>query len=339
MLGGLLVLLVFVAGGVWGRSMIPESELCSPMLPNEDKIAAVQAYRQDLAPIYFWHLQKSGGTTFCAIMRYEYKNNNEFMKMDSPDCNYAPLSKDLVLNWASWPQYRDKGYRFVALEPSNMDYNTFPVKYYNEPFVNALLNQGGGELHDNAWKNLVHVLVIRPPLETAMSAFNYKFPGTDQGIHETCQKFRFNTEKCVQEMFKVKDDPTITTHKFFNKQQLNRIRTEILDNYMCNTFSLHGDFHEAKHLLTKFSLIIDLSLSSQAAMLMSCTLGWNSTHLVGGFRENVNVKHPTNKILTGLSINTMLKWVEYMKYDMILYGKTTSKHTHRQNTERERDKD
>ena len=213
-------------------------DLCSPLISTPDKIKTLNLFRNNEAPLIFWHLQKSGGSAYCYMMRKEYRVNKEAINTKSPDCNDAKFSVDIILNFTTWEKmYKPKGYLFVALETSNSDYKTFPIKYHKSPETLILLDKSVGIRHVNAWKQILHVMVIRHPVDMAISAFNYKFQGTEIAISGACLKNNFSDDECMQELFRIKDDPTIITHSFFNPQQLNRIRNEILGDYVIDTLT------------------------------------------------------------------------------------------------------
>lgn len=304
------------------KSHISSENLCSPLKPNTDKIGTLEKFRKsNTAPLYFWHLQKSAGSAFCYMMRQEYKMNKENITTESIDCNAHAFGIDIVKNFSTWmADYQPRGYLYVAMEPSNSDYITYPKKYHQDKVTQILLNESYGEYRELVWSSMVHVLVIRHPVDMALSAFNFKFPGTDESIVSRCKSFNISTNNCMKELFRIKDDTTIKTHKFFNAQQLNRIRNEILGDYVINTFSLGGSFKEAKDLLVRFSLIIDLSLKSITTTLMDCVLGWNSIkHPV---LNNVNRKTPTTTLFDGLTTETIKTITKYLHKEIMLYGKS-----------------
>lgn len=310
-----MLLLVFAnLQQFYAKPHIPPEKLCDPLLPTKRKIAALQNFYNKSAPLFFWHIQKSGGSSFCSMMRNEY--TEEHIRFQSPDCNYRTFERDIVTNFSTWGKYRAEGYLFVGDEPSNSDYG-FPKKYHRDLETQILLNPALGERHSAAWDNMVHVVVIREPIEMAISAFNYNFPGMDQSIRETCNANDLSPDACMHEMFRIKDDASIQKHEFFNTMGLNRIRNEILGNYTINTFSLNNDIEEAKRLLRKFHLIIDLSLSSLSASLLQCVLGWGVTHTV---RRNTNEAHPSSDIFDELERETIEILANYLFHERLLYG-------------------
>jgi hypothetical protein len=302
-------------------SHIPEPYLCGPLLSSRAKLAAIEGYRNNSVPLYFWHLQKSGGSSFCHFMRNEYRKNKEFVKIESIDCNAHKFGQQLVLNFSSWnATYREQGYRFVAMEPSNSDYKTFPLRYHKDPVTQILLNRSIGQANLNVWQNLVHVLVIRQPMEMAMSAFKYKFPDFENGIHQTCLLKNVTLNECFEEMFLVKENDKIVNHPLFGPTQLNRIRQEILGNYSINNLALSGNYENARKLLHRFHLIIDMNQYYIAAFLIRSVLGWSTIKTTEVRKENVNNKYSSSSLFDALSLENHMKWSHYLRHDQSLYG-------------------
>lgn len=302
---------------------VPDNYLCGPLHPNLEKRSTLDRFRNNTAPLYFWHLQKSAGSAFCYMMRQEYRIYEKYIINEGPDCNCHRFGKDIVLDFRTWMEtYHPKGYLYVAMEPSNSDFNTYPLKYHRDPVTQILLNESYGAQRDKAWTDMLHVLVIRHPLDMAISAFNYKFPGTNQSIKGTCTTNKLSADDCLRECFRIYENPNITSHRFFNGQQLNRIRTEILGNYTINTFTLTNSLADAKTLLRKFHLIVDLSLSSITVSLLTCVLGWDSVkHTV---LDNVNIEHPTSGLFDGFRSDTLKQMKTYLQYEIKLYGNVNS---------------
>jgi hypothetical protein len=49
---------------------------CSPLLPSDLKRSRLQRYQTGLTPLMFWHLQKAGGSSICAMFVKEHKYRN-----------------------------------------------------------------------------------------------------------------------------------------------------------------------------------------------------------------------------------------------------------------------
>ena len=231
------------------QNFVSKNKWCPPILPNEAKNRMLNIFRDNQGPMFIWHLQKAGGTSMCAMAMHEYKRRAEL------DPNYpkivempfsCPSNQDfinqLILNMTHWNQtYFRKNRLYSEIEPSNKNYLSFPVKYHLEPTTQALLNPKS-PLHRPAWDNVVHVLMIREPIAMALSAFTFDFPGMDRSIHGTCLRHGLKTDDCMRELFRIKDNSSIVTHDYFNVQQLNRIRSQILGNYIIHHISFNEDF-------------------------------------------------------------------------------------------------
>ena len=115
---------------------------------------------------------------WCALSYpYVYFTAPLIFYANSGSCSRANFIRDIILNFTTWEAvYRPFNYVFVEIEPSNANYMTFPIRYHQQRITNAFLNNSN-PLHSQAWDNLVHVLVIRQPIEMSLSALTFAFPG------------------------------------------------------------------------------------------------------------------------------------------------------------------
>ncbi len=257
------------------------------------------------------------------MMKREYDGRKEIAKTDVFDCSTKYFSTEVLTNFSSWKRrFQPDGYRFTSIEPSHA-FAKFPYEYHQSTIAQVLLNESLGELHTSAWRNMAHVLVIRAPLEMAVSAFNYRFPSFPKTIHEQCLDVGMTTDECVHEMFRVAENSSYyqasspLPHPLFNAAQLWRIKHEILGNYSINHFSLNNDLESAKATFRKFHVILDLTMSSVATQLLVCALGWSAASAV---KKNVNSKHPASQVLEALGPGTVQRWRHFLRHDSLLYG-------------------
>ena len=144
--------------------------ICSPLNPNPLKISSLQGlHRDQSAPIYFWHIQKAGGTSFCELMRNTYhKVRGIEDALRSPNCNNLRISDDIVINPNAWRlRYFPQRYIYVAIEPSlelwamagnKTHLEEFPLHYHNRLSTQILLNSSFGARREEAWNSMVHVI-------------------------------------------------------------------------------------------------------------------------------------------------------------------------------------
>jgi hypothetical protein len=255
--------------------------------------------------------------------------NNIPDKIKSPDCNNIRLSEEIISNFSSWAlKYRPEGYSYVAMEASNhIRPNVFPGLYRQKPSTQMLLNVSAHPIKSSiVWNSIVHVLVFRHPLETALSAFNYHFQGTNSSMVAECDKWDLDPNECMIEAFRILREPNITgnsrtgeLHKFWDEQQLHRIRVEILGNYSINYLSLYNDLEDAKSTLDRFHLVVDVSMNAFSSELVRCTLGWRNIKRTSAV--NMNADHGSSSALfDAMSLNTLKMLREQLKYEIKLYG-------------------
>lgn len=146
--------------------------LCPPLFSQEEKVATLRNFHNNIAPLFFWHICGSSGVSFCELMKHEYESAKEAFFVKSPDCSDDDFRKAIVTNFSAWESYRREKYLLVSSDFSNIQ--DFPVAYHKDETTQILLNETYGQQHRDAWSNMVHVLVIRHPLERAISAFNHQ---------------------------------------------------------------------------------------------------------------------------------------------------------------------
>jgi hypothetical protein len=169
---------------------------------------------------------------------------------------------------------------------------------------------------------MVHAIALRHPLDLSLSAFNYKFPEMNNSIAGSCRDHQISMNECMEECFKVMENPThysvFKNHSIFSTSQIHRIRSEVLGNYTIAHLSVHNSLTEAKQIMGKFSLIVDLTQNSVATALITCTLGWFSIQTT--LRSGANEKFPTVEIVGSLSLKTYFRLQSYLKYEIMLYN-------------------
>jgi hypothetical protein len=101
---------------------------CQPLLTNERKEKTLSNFRLNgSSPLLFWHVHKSGGTSFCDMAKNEYNINNKIqLKSSSVNCN-GPWEKLLsninngIYNIWNNNLYKE-GYRMIAMEPGTFNF-------------------------------------------------------------------------------------------------------------------------------------------------------------------------------------------------------------------------
>ena len=110
---------------------------------------------------------------------------------------------------------------------------------------------------------------------------------------------------------------SINESMIFDHYVQHRIRTQILGNFTIHHLSLNNDLQEAKNHLSRFSLIIDVTLDSVASTLMRCTMGWPMVRHMVKQRESVI---SSKSLLDLLSEETLLRFRHILRHELELYG-------------------
>jgi hypothetical protein len=287
---------------------------CEPLLPTREKLAALADYRQENAPLIFWHIQKAGGTYFSELYDKEFKRRGH----DRHSNKHYQRFDETALNIKTWQtSYRNKDFYALFLEPGYRFEGKFPRDYRSSRIGQVLLNWQWREKYNEVWSKYVHVILLREPLDLAMSALRYQFVHMRQSIFDTCLQNGWNANDCMEVLFHIKEDKDYSKASYFTDEQINRIRQQILGNFTINHLSLTGDLEEAKRRLSRFHLIIDLSKQDQADYLISCVLGWRIDHDV---KRNKNAEIKAKDVFADLKPKTIERWSQYLTYERQLYG-------------------
>ena len=108
--------------------------------------------------------------------------------------------------------------------------------------------------------------------------------------------------------------------------QLNKIRTQVLGNFITMHLSVNEDVEEAKTNLRRFSLIFDITRGPGFGDLdlIRCVLGWEGVETIG--RSNINTgggQHPDPGhayITDQLSNSTIARAMKYIAKDIEVYA-------------------
>ena len=145
----------------------------------------------------------------------------------------------LIHDESSWvSHFKPNGYIAGRMEPTDSIPDHFPTWYHDKNTNFSIFLRPDNPLHERAWTRFVHVLGIRHPLVTAMSAWTFQFPGMamKRSIYDTCLYHNITANGCVELMLRVKADE-IPQPTIFDTQQINRIRTQIMGNVFVSYFS------------------------------------------------------------------------------------------------------
>ena len=172
--------------------------------------------------------------------------SQEEMLHPKPKLNTSKLSStqlkfitSLIHDESSWEShFKPDGYLFGRIDPIENNPESYPLWYHESRSNFSIFLRPDNPLHERAWTRFVHVLGIRHPLVTAMSAWTFQFPGMamKRSIYDTCLYHNITANGCVELMLRVKADQ-IPQPTIFDTQQINRIRTQIMGNVFVSYFS------------------------------------------------------------------------------------------------------
>ena len=93
------------------------------------------------------------------------------------------------------------GYKFIAFEPADEFTDGWPSTYHRLPGVRALLNASAFTRSLQEWREVVHVLSIRHPIQRALSAFGYRYFGMARSALDECRRqgVRWTPDACLRQ--------------------------------------------------------------------------------------------------------------------------------------------
>jgi len=132
----------------------------------------VNAYQRGLEPLFFWHLQKMGGSSFCGMNRLELKFRGQPLIQMFDNCNFVSKKGNAF-------KFAVEGRRMVpplppwsvlGMEPAYVYEDEFPEAYHRE-----MRNILDTNTVDPFWITVPQAIAVRSPEQSAMSAFDYVF--------------------------------------------------------------------------------------------------------------------------------------------------------------------
>lgn len=248
---------------------------CSPL--NENAKASVDTYRSNSGkvPLVFWHVQKSGGTTFCRLMREDAMQHRQWTprKRDTLTNNCKGNWRTVFRNGGDpgkLSHFVREGHPFVAFEPADEYKAQWPQAYQTE------MKTLGIFMDDSPlWTAVPHILLLRHPLQRAMSAFTYKFWGWSTTAHQACLSHGLTTDACLQAAFTLKHTGKYD-ERMWTQHQANVVLHQVVGSFLTDHLSQSGTVDDSISTLQRFALILDLSYPSSAAFMSSCVLGWSN---------------------------------------------------------------
>ena len=317
-------------------SSTAQSHQCSPMAPTPEKIRTLTKHlSNDTAALVMWRVMKSATTTACRMVTHEYREVRHQPAKQMGTCG-GPWRKVFLGqalasspaaagfdygNIANWDDAHAEGYSFIGMEPATTAPMWFPAEYHRfaEPYLNPSSKHPAARAR--VWGSFVHLLIIRHPLERAMSAFNFKHK-VQHNVVEKC-KARGVTEQvaCLNKCLALCEGDRSAWAFFANQniQTANMIRSQICGNFLVEHLSHNASLQVASANLRRFSLIIDLTAHMAiSTTLLQCLLGWSLSTGTGGPHANRGVA-PDKLELHGLPTVTVQRMRTLMRDDLMLY--------------------
>ncbi len=315
-------------------------EICQALLPSSQKTSALQKYKSGAAPMLFWHVQKAGGSSFCDMNMHELRSRN--LTADRGDnCNDGTW-KNYLDGHFDKPKVRGK---MIGLEPAYAFIGGFPSSYHAIMGKNLHFDSKSKKSKEPAfWTALPHVLGIRHPLDSALSAFTYEFAFYKGSILGSCIKWsklhptanslassssiynnaaEKHVEKCMLMAMEVKDGIK-EYEEIWGDYQRNKIRSHVLGNFLVDHLSVGGNLEEAKANLRRFSMVFDITMGRITTHLARCVLGWS--HVTSVAHANHLEKRSNKRRISFSSLEQQLtpttrdRMRQYQQKDLELYA-------------------
>ena len=295
---------------------------CSPLLPDADKLRLLKLHRSnDSVPLTMWRVQKSATSSLCAMALREYRIVRKLPALTHGTCG-GP-SRELFEGTLLWEDAHHAGYSFVGIEPA-VKPNWFPDAYhaFAAPYLDP---DSQAEMHTRVWQKFVHLLVVAPPFERAMTAFNFRH-AAQHNVIDVCRRRNVTSllqcfERCLDLCEGGRGSRHYDWFADLAPAQANMVGSQICGNFLTQHLSHNSTLSVAMNNLRRFSLILDLkSHPTVSAELLSCVLGWKRPSVP---ITNVN-KNGTRLQLSDLSVSHLRTMHRLMHDDVVLYDTALS---------------
>ena len=344
---------------------------CIPFQPSFRRRRGLKYFREGNSkyPLLFWHVQKSGGTTFCNLLKQVYPqqlkhqstwlsnqnckgkwrsvihgdtyntiyNNNDNNNGSNNNTSIERLP-DIQLhipnkvknkyhqfnnnnnnynnnNNVSDP-YSHLRWQYMAIEPADEFKKSWPESFHNVKRIQNLLNSSNRSL-STEWNELVQILLIRNPIERAMSSFNYKYFGWKSSILQSCTNRNVSVENCLQKAIHFMKTGRVE-RELWTTAQVYMIQNQVLDNFLMNHLTIDGNVNTAIENLKMFSAILDLSYTQHSIDILNFMFQLSLKDDELDRRDNAQAT-PTIGLLSLISNNTRSIIEKYLSEDILIY--------------------
>ena len=314
-------------GGGAARRLAPAhaAPRCEPMLPDAAKRRTLAVHlANNSAPIALWRVMKSATSSACTMMMQEFHNVKHLPINESGECGTPSVWRGLFDGSLSWPEAQRQRHSFVGLEPA-VKPGWFPRAYH--AFAAAYLDprSAAPAARARVWHGMVHVLVVRQPLERAMSAFNFRMNKgrTDQfDVLGVCRQQNVSAPpRCFELCLRMCEGDARAAALFaVAPHTANMIPEQVCGNFLVDHLAHDSSLAVAKANLRRFSLVLDLAAHAQiASALLRCVLGWASQAGPAAVPHSNTNAHSTQLRLDDLPSASVERMRALMADDLALY--------------------
>ena len=327
-----ILIYIFFVRNRFFNSLQNHKNDCNPLHPTSSKLKSLDCYKDGKCNLFFWHIQKAGGSSICETMSQEltlrnkkqYNNNSTIIDYKGDNCNgpwLQILEESYKIKEISKKFKPDISGKMISIEPAYNYLEHFPSSYHSNPFTKKMLNEKpnlsglGDDSIDGGpfWSLYPHFIAIRHPFESSLSAFTYDFAGSRQSILGSCLKRKLSIEMCMKYAIDVKENLNNHTDVWGSFQR-TKIRTHLLGNFLLSHLSTHSGsssrsndndnninyyLTQAKLNLKRMSLIVDLSFETISLDLMQRVLGWHHVATVPKLNAGSSKKGRRAKEISG----------------------------------------
>ena len=322
---------------------------CVPFNPSLRRIRGLKYFKEGNSkyPLLFWHVQKSGGTTFCNLLKKIYPTQGKYQSpwLYRQNCkgqwrniihgyqfdkvyNYHNISTDQLpdiqlykhrhnSNINSTHSYSRVRWKYMSIEPADEFKKSWPGSYHKIPRIQNILNATNRESLIE-WNEIVQVLLIRNPIERAISSFNYQYFGWKSSTLQSCNNKNITIDDCFHKAFHFMKTGHVE-QELWSAAQVYNIQNQVLDNFLMHHLTIDGNTKTAIENLNMFSVIIDLSYTQHCVDILNCMFDLNLRKTDLEIKDNAARTTSTATLLSLISNKTKDTIESYLSEDIQIY--------------------
>ena len=205
----------------------------------------------------------------------------------------------------------------MAIEPGDEFKKSWPDYYHKTKRIQNLLN-ATNRAFSIEWNEIVQVLLLRNPIERAISSFNYKYFGWKTSILQSCINNNITIDNCFQKAFHFMKTGHVE-QGLWSAAQVYKIQNQVLDNFLMHHLTIDSNTNTAIENLNMFSVMIDLSYTQHSVDILNCMFHLNIQNNDLEKKDNAAQTTSTVSLLSLISSKTKDTIESYLSQDIQIY--------------------